>query len=90
MSIKFNLEKTIANGKFSKELKIAATIKDTNGNPKEVTLGYIALFDNNDILTSLASMSDEQVQGLASKLNLSVQDAGIRQPKLEKRKIEFI
>lgn len=90
MSIKFNVEKTIGNGRFSKELKIAATIKDANGKPKEVTLGYIALFDNNDILSSIASKSDEQVQNLASKLTLSVQDAGIRQPKLAKREIEFI
>lgn len=90
MTIKFNTKTPNGNGQFEKELKISATIEGADGNPKEVNLGYLALFSNNDILTTIADMDDEEVKNLASKLILQVQDAGIRMPKTEKRKIKFL
>lgn len=83
-----NTKSTSTSAKFSKELKISTKIIGTNGNPVEVNLGYLALFENNDILSAIAEMDEQEVQNLASKLILSVQDAGIRQERA-KRTVTF-
>ena len=67
-----------SSAKFSKELKIAIDIIGSNGEPVTVNLGYLALFENNDILAAISDMSQDEVQELASKLKLAVQDAGTR------------
>lgn len=77
-----------ATAKFSKELKVSTTIIGNDGNPVVVNLGYIALFNNNDVLSAIADMNEQEVNNLASKLILSVQEAGIRQEKA-KRTITF-
>lgn len=87
--ITFNEERTTkSTAKFNKELKISIDIIGSNGEPTTVNLGYLALFSNNDILTTIADMDDEEVKNLASKLKLQVQDAGLRQEKA-KRTITF-
>lgn len=83
-----NNKSTSTNAKFSKELKLSTKIIGTNGNPVEVNLGYIALFENNDILSAIAEMDEQELQDLVSKLILSVQDAGTRQERA-KRVIKF-
>lgn len=87
--ITFNEERTAkSTAKYSKELKLSIDIVGSDGEPVQVTLGYMALFDNNDVLSAIADMSQEDVKGLASKLKLSVQDAGIRQERA-KRTVTF-
>lgn len=88
MATIFNKTSTSATPKFTKELKLSTKIIGTNGNPVEVNLGYVALFDNNDILSAISEMDEQEVQDLASKLILSVQDAGLRQER-SKRVIKF-
>lgn len=87
--ITFNEERAAKSpAKYSKELKLTIDIIGSDGEPVQVTLGYMALFDNNDVLSAIADMSQEGVKGLASKLKLSVQDAGLRQERA-KRTITF-
>lgn len=74
--------------KFSKELKLSIDIINAKGETVRVNLGYLALFSNNDILSTIAEMDEQEVQDLASKLKLSVQDAGQRQEKA-KRTVTF-
>lgn len=90
MTAIFNNTKSISTAtvKFSKELKVSTTIIGNDGNPVVVNLGYIGLFNNNDVLSAIADMNEQEVSNLASKLILSVQDAGIRQEKA-KRTITF-
>lgn len=85
--INFNTERTAkSTAKFNKELKISIDIIGSNGEPTTVNLGYLALFENNDVLQAIADMDD--VQTLASKLKLAVQDAGLRQERA-KRTVTF-
>ena len=74
--------------KFTKELKISTNIIGSSGEPVEVTLGYLALFENNDVLQAIADMTADDLAGLGSKLKLVVQDEGIRQERA-KRTITF-
>lgn len=88
--IDFNTEsRTVkVTAKFSKELKLSTNIIGSNGEPVEVTLGYLALFENNDVLQTIADMDEEGLKEFVSKLKLAVQDAGIRQERA-KRTITF-
>ena len=73
---------------YTKELKISTNIIGSDGEPKEVALGYLALFDNNDILQAIADMDEEDLKVFVTKLKVAVQDAGIRQERA-KRTIKF-
>lgn len=88
MATIFNKTGSSSTAQFSKELKISIDIINAEGKPTTVTLGYMALFNNNDILSAVADMSQDDVQDLAPKLKLSVQDAGIRQERA-KRTVTF-
>ncbi|ANB91468.1 hypothetical protein MOVS_05160 [Moraxella ovis] len=85
--INFNTERTAkSTAKFNKELRVSIDIIGSNGEPTTVNLGYLALFENNDVLQAIADMDD--VQSLASKLKLAVQEAGLRQERA-KRTVTF-
>ena len=92
--VNFNTESRTAKvaksnvAKFTKELKISTNIIGSSGEPVEVTLGYLALFENNDVLQAIADMAADELAGLGSKLKLVVQDEGIRQERA-KRTITF-
>lgn len=89
--INFNTEsRTVkVTAKFSKELKLSTDIIGSNGEPVEVNLGYLALFENNDVLQAIAEMDEEGLKDFVSnKLKLAIQDAGIRQERA-KRTITF-
>lgn len=89
--IDFNTEsRTVkVTAKFSKELKLSTDIIGSNGEPVEVNLGYLALFENNDVLQAIAEMDEEGLKDFVSnKLKLAIQDAGIRQERA-KRTITF-
>lgn len=89
--INFNTEsRTVkVTAKFSKELKLSTDIIGSNGEPVEVNLGYLALFENNDVLQAIAEMDEEGLEDFVSnKLKLAIQDAGIRQERA-KRTITF-
>lgn len=87
--VTFNEERTTKSpAKYSKELKLTIDIIGSDGEPVQVTLGYMALFDNNDVLSAIADMPSDEVKNLASKLKLSVQAAGLRQERA-KRTITF-
>lgn len=89
--INFNTESRTAKvtAKFSKELKLSTDIIGSNGEPVEVNLGYLALFENNDVLQAIAEMDEEALKDFVSnKLKLAIQDAGIRQERA-KRTITF-
>ena len=73
---------------YTKELKISTNIIGSDGEPKEVALGYLALFDNNDILQAIADMDEEDLKVFVTKLKVAVQDAGLRQDRA-KRVIKF-
>lgn len=73
--------------KPSAELKIQMDIK-IDGELQTVTLGYLGLFENNDIHELLTSLSANDLADLASKLKLTVQKAGERSAG-PKRKIEL-
>lgn len=88
--IDFNTEARTAKltAKFSKELKLSVDIIGSNGQPVEVNLGYLALFENNDVLQAIADMDEQGLKQITSKLKLAIQDAGIRQER-NKRTITF-
>lgn len=88
MATIFNKTSGSTNAQFTKELKIAIDIIGSNGEPTTVNLGYLALFNNNDILAAIADMDNDAVAELAPKLKLSVQDAGIRAERA-KRTVTF-
>lgn len=83
-----NTSTSTSSAKFDKELKLSIDILNAEGEKVSATLGYVALFSNNDILSAIAYMSDDEVQNLASKLKLSVQEAGKRSERV-KRTITF-
>lgn len=85
--INFNTERTAkSTAKYSKEIRVSIDIIGRDGEPVSVNLGYLALFDNNDVHQAVADMDD--VQPLASKLKLAVVEAGQRQERA-KRTITF-
>lgn len=88
MSTIFNKTST-SKAQFSKELKLSVNIKGNDGNPTNVSIGYVALFSNNDILMSIADMSQDELNDFKNKLILSVQEAGLRSERA-KRTIEFV
>lgn len=73
--------------KPSAELKIQMDIK-IDGEVQTVTLGYLGLFENNDIHELITNLSTTDLADLASKLKLTVQKAGERSTG-PKRKIEL-
>lgn len=87
--VNFNTEtRTTKAPKFTKELKLSTSIIGSKGEPVEVNLGYLALFENNDVLQAIADMDDVELEEFMSKLKIAVQDAGIRQERV-KRTITF-
>lgn len=87
--ITFNEERTAkTSAKFSKELKLSVNIIGSDGELRTVNIGYLALFENNDILQAIADMDEQGLKEFTTKLKLSVQDAGLRQERA-KRTVTF-
>lgn len=59
---------------FSNELKLEFHLP----NGKVITLGYLALFENNNLHTQISKLTDEQLANLPSKLTCSIVEAGTR------------
>lgn len=59
---------------FSNELKLEFNLP----NGKVITLGYLALFENNNLHKQISKLTDEQLANLPSKLTCSIVEAGTR------------
>ncbi|OBX88388.1 hypothetical protein [Moraxella nonliquefaciens] len=59
---------------FSNELKLEFNLP----NGKVITLGYLALFENNNLHNQISKLTDEQLANLPSKLTCSIVEAGTR------------
>lgn len=59
---------------FSNELKLEFNLP----NGKVLTLGYLALFENNNLHNQISQLTDEQLTNLPSKLTCSIVEAGTR------------
>lgn len=59
---------------FSNELKLEFNLP----NGKVLTLGYLALFENNNLHKQISELTDEQLTNLPSKLTCSIVEAGTR------------
>lgn len=59
---------------FSNELKLEFNLP----NGKVLTLGYLALFENNNLHNQISKLTDEQLANLPSKLTCSIVEAGTR------------
>lgn len=59
---------------FSNELKLEFNLP----NGKVITLGYLALFENNNLHNQISQLNDEQLTNLPSKLTCSIVEAGTR------------
>jgi len=59
---------------FSNELKLEFNLP----NGKVLTLGYLALFENNNLHKQISQLNDEQLANLPSKLTCSIVEAGTR------------
>nr|DAN43423.1 MAG TPA: hypothetical protein [Caudoviricetes sp.] len=59
---------------FSNELKLEFNLP----NGKVLTLGYLALFENNNLHKQISQLTDEQLTNLPSKLTCSIVEAGTR------------
>ncbi|UZA19146.1 hypothetical protein [Moraxella bovis] len=65
---------TQTKAEFSTELKLEFNLP----NGKVLTLGYLALFENNNLHNQISQLSDEQLANLPSKLTCSLVEAGTR------------
>lgn len=65
---------TQTKAEFSKELKLEFNLP----NGKVLTLGYLALFENNNLHNQISKLTDEQLANLPSKLTCSLVEAGTR------------
>lgn len=59
---------------FSNELKLEFNLP----NGKVLTLGYLALFENNNLHKQISELTDEQLTNLPSKLTCTLVEAGTR------------
>lgn len=59
---------------FSNELKLEFNLP----NGKVLTLGYLALFENNNLHNQISQLNDEQLANLPSKLTCTLVEAGTR------------
>lgn len=59
---------------FSNELKLEFNLP----NGKVITLGYLALFENNNLHKQISKLTDKQLANLPSKLTCSIVEAGTR------------
>lgn len=59
---------------FSNELKLEFNLP----NGKVLTLGYLALFENNNLHNQISELTDEQLTNLPSKLTCTLVEAGTR------------
>jgi hypothetical protein len=59
---------------FNNELKLEFNLP----NGKVLTLGYLALFENNNLHNQISKLTDEQLTNLPSKLTCSIVEAGTR------------
>lgn len=59
---------------FNNELKLEFNLP----NGKVLTLGYLALFENNNLHNQISQLTDEQLTNLPSKLTCTLVEAGTR------------
>lgn len=59
---------------FNNELKLEFNLP----NGKVLTLGYLALFENNNLHKQISELTDEQLTNLPSKLTCTLVEAGTR------------
>lgn len=70
-----------------KEIKIALDLV-VDGKTTTVTLGYLGMFEGNDVHELLMSLSSADLQGIAGDLQLTLQNVGTR-GSASKRKISL-